>query len=334
MAAATEWLNALAAGAEVTSVRRREPVRWPLNVPRALFSRRGLAGFHAASAAGARRDSSRGLLAPSYPPGREWDEPLERAGKRFRVAAEVNGAEQVICATGFRRGFAHDPLLSRLVDDHGLETRDRWIVLAPDSTVPALTDEARTLSIAGIAGAVGLSGSGHARRRQVRGARVPAKGEGMSYTLRGRIDSRLGAALAPAVVAAILALVLHRWWPVEVAGLMVGVGLALDLMLYDRVIDYQPGWLAVPLGALELGLVTGARLRDRGAGAAPRGDRLLRRLVAARAGPRRTPSTRGSASRTPRTAASSDAPASPPRPRSRRSSSRPAPSPSRRSPRP
>jgi len=78
----------------------------------------------------------------------------------------------------------------------------------------------------------------------------------MSYTLRGRMDSRLGAALAPAVAAAILALVLHRWWPVEVAGLMVAVGLALDLLLYDRVIDYQPGWLAVPLGLLELGLVT------------------------------------------------------------------------------
>src|SRR5581483_7548522 len=47
MAAATEWLNALEAGARVTSVRRREPVRRPLNVPRALFSRRGLARFHA-----------------------------------------------------------------------------------------------------------------------------------------------------------------------------------------------------------------------------------------------------------------------------------------------
>ncbi len=78
----------------------------------------------------------------------------------------------------------------------------------------------------------------------------------MSYTLRGRIDSRLGAALAPALAACILALVLHRWWPVEVAGLMVGVGLLLDLLLYDRVLDYQPGWLALPLGALELAIVT------------------------------------------------------------------------------
>jgi len=41
MAAATEWVNALAAGAAVVSVRRREPLRRPLNVPRALFSRPG-----------------------------------------------------------------------------------------------------------------------------------------------------------------------------------------------------------------------------------------------------------------------------------------------------
>ncbi len=51
MAAATEWLNALAAGARVTSVRRREPVRRALNVPRPLFSRRGLARFHCSAPA-------------------------------------------------------------------------------------------------------------------------------------------------------------------------------------------------------------------------------------------------------------------------------------------
>jgi hypothetical protein len=58
----------------------------------------------------------------------------------------------VICATGFRRGFEHDPLLRRLVVEHGLETHERWIVLAPDSTVPVLTDATRTLSLAGVSG--------------------------------------------------------------------------------------------------------------------------------------------------------------------------------------
>jgi hypothetical protein len=66
------------------------------------------------------------------------------------VEPEVNGAEQVICATGFRRGFVHDPLLSRLVEAHELDTEERWIVLADDSTVPGLTDSTRTLALAGV----------------------------------------------------------------------------------------------------------------------------------------------------------------------------------------
>jgi cation diffusion facilitator CzcD-associated flavoprotein CzcO len=149
MAAATEWLNALAAGASVVSVRRREPQRRPLNLPRPLFTRRGLAAFHRTT-----RDERIGLLrsysAPSYPPGRAWDEPLR--SPRFRVAAELNGAAQVICATGFRRGFANDPLLRRLAGEHDLDTADRWLVLDADSTVPALTDDTRTLAVAGVHG--------------------------------------------------------------------------------------------------------------------------------------------------------------------------------------
>jgi cation diffusion facilitator CzcD-associated flavoprotein CzcO len=152
MAAATEWLNALAAGSSVVSIRRREPERRPLNVPRPLFTKRGLAGFHA----GSREERARVLrrwLAPSYPPGRAWDEPLAEAARRgrFRVAAEVDGAEQIVCATGFRRGFRADPLLRQLVDEHGLATVDDWIELAPDCTAPALTDGERTLALAGVA---------------------------------------------------------------------------------------------------------------------------------------------------------------------------------------
>jgi cation diffusion facilitator CzcD-associated flavoprotein CzcO len=150
MAAATEWLNALAAGASVVSVRRREPERRPLNLRRELFTKRGLGAFHRAPRQ-ERLELLRRWSAPSYPPGREWDEPVEKARRegRFRVAADLNGAEQVICATGFRRGFEHDPLLARLVSEHRLETAGRWIVLAADSTVPALTDGRRTLALAG-----------------------------------------------------------------------------------------------------------------------------------------------------------------------------------------
>jgi len=121
-------------------------------VPRPLFSKRGLAAFHAVGPE-ARAAMLRELSTPSYPPGAAWDAPILAAEResRFRVVREVNGSSQVIAATGFKHGFRHDPLLSDLVDEHGLETHDRWIVLAPDSTVSALTDDARTLSLAGVA---------------------------------------------------------------------------------------------------------------------------------------------------------------------------------------
>ena len=71
MAAATEWLNALAAGAEVVSVRRREPARRPLNLPRELFTRRGLDGYHATApeerVAAAARAGSRRPTRPAAP---------------------------------------------------------------------------------------------------------------------------------------------------------------------------------------------------------------------------------------------------------------------------
>lgn len=151
LAAATEWLNALEAGAEVVSVRRREPLRRPLNVPREYFSARGLAPFRRLGT-DERAARLRALLAPSYPAGRQFDEPLREAAAsgRFRVESAVNGTRQVICATGFVRGFRADPLLAALVDEHELSTADDWIVLDADATVPVLTDETRTLALAGV----------------------------------------------------------------------------------------------------------------------------------------------------------------------------------------
>jgi hypothetical protein len=77
----------------------------------------------------------------------------------------------------------------------------------------------------------------------------------MSYTLKGRLESRLAALLPVLAVALVLGLVLHRWWPVELAALMAALGVALDLQLYDRLLAYQPGWATVPLGLLELALL-------------------------------------------------------------------------------
>ena len=87
----------------------------------------------------------------------------------------------------------------------------------------------------------------------------------MAYTLRGRLESRLAATLAPLLAACVMALVTKAWWPVELAALMLAVGLALDAG-YHRLIPYQPGWAALPLGLLELGAVMGlTRLLDVGA---------------------------------------------------------------------
>jgi hypothetical protein len=91
----------------------------------------------------------------------------------------------------------------------------------------------------------------------------------MAYTLSGRLQSRLAAALVPLLVACVLSAAVPAWWPLELAGLMLGVGLALDLG-YDRVLDYQPGWAAVPLGVIELGVVIVlARILELGAPLVP-----------------------------------------------------------------
>jgi nitrous oxidase accessory protein NosD len=85
----------------------------------------------------------------------------------------------------------------------------------------------------------------------------------MSYTLRGRVETRLAAAVLPFLVAAVLSPLLHKWWPLELAGLMLAIGLVLDVAVYHRLLPYQPGWAAVPLGALELGLtIAAARLLE------------------------------------------------------------------------
>jgi len=71
----------------------------------------------------------------------------------------------------------------------------------------------------------------------------------MSYTLRGRIESRI-AGWIPAFLVAIAATGWTRvWWPVDLALVMLGVGLTCDVVLYHRPLDYQPGWTTLPLGA-------------------------------------------------------------------------------------
>jgi nitrous oxidase accessory protein NosD len=74
----------------------------------------------------------------------------------------------------------------------------------------------------------------------------------MAYTLRGRLESRLAFGLLPLLAASGLSLALRAWWPLVLVSFMVGAGLTLDVLLYHRLLPYQAGWLAAPLGALEL----------------------------------------------------------------------------------
>lgn len=78
----------------------------------------------------------------------------------------------------------------------------------------------------------------------------------MSYTLRGRLESRLVAAALPFLVACLAGIAIDRWWPIEVVAVMVAVGLALDVA-YHRFLPYQAGWVALPLGLLELAATMG-----------------------------------------------------------------------------
>jgi nitrous oxidase accessory protein NosD len=78
----------------------------------------------------------------------------------------------------------------------------------------------------------------------------------VSFTLRGRIESRLAASLAPLLAACGLAAAVTEWWPLALAATMIGVGLAFEVVL-DRRFDYQPGWWSLPLAAAELGAIMG-----------------------------------------------------------------------------
>jgi hypothetical protein len=75
----------------------------------------------------------------------------------------------------------------------------------------------------------------------------------VSYTLRGRVETRLAALLPVLAAACAIAAAHHRWWPVELVALMAAVGLFLDLEVWHRLLPYQPAWATIPLGAVELG---------------------------------------------------------------------------------
>jgi Right handed beta helix region len=74
----------------------------------------------------------------------------------------------------------------------------------------------------------------------------------VSYTLSGRLQTRLAVTVAPFVIACVLAAVLREWWPVALVGLMTVVGLGFDVLVLHRLFPYQPAWIALPVGLAEL----------------------------------------------------------------------------------
>src|SRR5581483_5098511 len=98
---------------------------------------------------------------------------------------------------------------------------------------------------------VGVSRRRHDRRCKVRSTRF--RPPHMSYTLTGRIESRLAATLPPLVVA----LAIHRWWAIELVVLMLVFGLPLDALELGLIVAAvrMPLTLAA-LGLFALGWVT------------------------------------------------------------------------------
>ena len=136
-------------------MRRREPARRPLNVARPLFTKRGLAAFHATARARARRALCARYGAAVLPARPRLGRAARARGARRAASASrhgrSNGAEQVICATGFQRGFEHDPLLAR-ARRRARASRPRSAGSSSPTTrpCPALTDATRTLALAGV----------------------------------------------------------------------------------------------------------------------------------------------------------------------------------------
>ncbi len=79
----------------------------------------------------------------------------------------------------------------------------------------------------------------------------------MSFTLRGRLETRLAATLVPLVAAALAAVAIGEWWPLALAALMLGVGVAFDILVWHAALPYQAAWVALPLAVVELAAVMG-----------------------------------------------------------------------------
>lgn len=180
MAAVTEWVNALRAGATVAAIHRSaRVVEQPLSAPRCAFGGPWLDRYHAldeAARAAVLADLRHGTS--PFPP--EWRRVVmraESAGRLRHVVADVDRVsrvedgrvemrlhsrsgpdssitvDMVVAATGFLSGWEEHELLRTLVHEHALATYQDHLVLADDCSVPGLSQPGSVLSIAGPAAA-------------------------------------------------------------------------------------------------------------------------------------------------------------------------------------
>lgn len=175
MGAAHEWLNALAAGAQVYAIWRQPPLHQPLNVPRCLFNAAGLDDYRRQPPE-RRLAVLRQLGLGSYPwrPGWEWQLwQARRQGRLREYAGELravrahegrlaldlvgeNGgsrtllADRLVAATGFIGEACAHPLVARLVADYALPLVAGHLPVADDMTLPPLSRPESVLVVSGM----------------------------------------------------------------------------------------------------------------------------------------------------------------------------------------
>ena len=264
---------------------------------RARRGRRGRLGPAARAAAAAAERAARVLLAPRarrLPPARARRARRAAAGAARAVVSAGRGLGRAARAGGGRGALPRRALAER---QRAGDLRDRLPARLParpaaraarrrarardgrragscsrrTRSVPALTDETRTLALAGAPAQWAFPAADTLAGARYVAPRLPAEDQVVSYTLRGRIESRL-AALAAGRRGGVRARRSRR-----TAGgrsrrlaLMVGVGLALDAAgLPPRCCRYQPGWAAAAARRCSSSASCSALMRARSAIAAP-----------------------------------------------------------------
>jgi hypothetical protein len=176
LAAATEWMNALASGGHVVALRRKPSLLLQaLSAPRCAFAGPWLDRYHsldADSRLAALADISQG----SFP--RTWTAQrllrrAEREGRLVMRIGDLSGLERtgdgravatvraadgsveqmeidrVLAATGFSAAAAEYGVVRRAIEEYSLATRGGFLVLSDDCLVPALSREGSVLAVSG-----------------------------------------------------------------------------------------------------------------------------------------------------------------------------------------